>query len=56
MDKTRVVILDMLRGKDIVEGCDGWTDGRMDVSDSYQTYSCKNGITSLDSFLHFTPR
>jgi hypothetical protein len=48
----RVVLLDVLGGKDVVEGC----DGRTDVSDSYRTYSCKNGITSLDSFLHFIPR
>jgi hypothetical protein len=31
-------------------------DGRTDVSDSYRTYSYKNGITSPDSFLHFIPR
>jgi hypothetical protein len=48
----RVVLSDVLGGKDVVEG----RDGRMDVSDSYRTNSCKNGITCLDSFLHFTPR
>jgi hypothetical protein len=49
---TRVVLSDVLGGKDVVEG----RDGRTDMSDSYRTYSCKNGFTSPDSFLHFTPR
>jgi hypothetical protein len=44
--QARVVLTDMLGGKDVVEG----RDGRTDVSDSYRTYSCKNGITCLDSF------
>jgi hypothetical protein len=47
----RVVLSDVLGGKDVVEG----RDGRTDVSDSYQMYSCRNGIISPDSFLHFTP-
>jgi hypothetical protein len=36
----------VLGGKDVVEG----RDERTDVSDSYWTYSCKNGITCPDSF------
>jgi hypothetical protein len=52
---SRVVLSDVLGGKNVVEGRDGRTDGRTDVSDSYRTYSCKNGFTSPDSFLHFTP-
>jgi hypothetical protein len=44
-------LIGRIRGKDVVEG----RDGRTDVSDSYRTYSCKNGFTSPDSFLHFTP-
>jgi hypothetical protein len=47
----RVVLSDVLGGKDVIEG----RDGRTDVSDSYRTYSCKNGFTFPDSFLHFTP-
>jgi hypothetical protein len=48
---TRVVLSDLLGGKDVVEG----RDGRTDASDSYRTYSCKNGITCPDSFLRFIP-
>jgi hypothetical protein len=48
MDTHQVVLSDVLGGKDVIEG----RDGRTDVSDSYRTYSCKNGITSPDSFLH----
>jgi hypothetical protein len=50
--KDKVVLSDVLGGKDVVEGC----DGRTDVLDSYWTYSCKNGITCPDLFLRFTPR
>jgi hypothetical protein len=52
----RVVLSDVLWDKDVVEGRDGRTDGWTDMSDSYRTYSCKNGITCPDSFLHFIPR
>jgi hypothetical protein len=48
----RVVLSDVLGSKDVVEG----RDGRTDASNSYRTYSCKNGITCLDSFLRFIPR
>jgi hypothetical protein len=56
MIRPRVVLSDVLGGKDVVEGRDGRSDGRTDTSDSYWTYSCKNGITCPDSFLRFTPR
>jgi hypothetical protein len=48
----RVVLSGMLGSKDVIEG----RDGRTDVSDSYRTYSCKNGITCPDLFLYFIPR
>jgi hypothetical protein len=53
MKNIRVVLSDVLGAKTSLKDV---TDGRTDVSDSYQTYSCKNGITSPDSFLYFTPR
>jgi hypothetical protein len=51
MVRNKVVLSDVLGGKDVVEG----RDGRTEVSDSYRTYSCTNGITCPILFLHFTP-